>query len=394
MFDYKDWLEKHSQLVQSVNRACDLNNKFDSNKCASATAVMNFSMQDINGFFQNQDHKTATADLCFLIRNIDVIITSILDLNHELLGIGLNKQQKALEKCFNNPKIISDFRTLRSLILAHPVDTNFINNDGIQETVFLEDILPTSSMDAMIGLSGHDYTLRMCSPNTKASHFKPLFMNKDIIPVINEIIAGMHLLTQKLNVLINECETKLRNIPLVIDNSSIINYILSLDKELKIRYPDCIDDTEYEDGNIKHWSIIYDCLDYFNVSFTETTQIKYDEFLQYIRNELNRIENDLQQMTYDEDEGQYFELCHNSNFAENEHYAKEKMLYLKHSDKTSFTTDDIPNTTPSNALWGVQQFKILIPYIEQYIPVDLSVSDKGLYCEYLAANYLSNIIKE
>ena len=70
------------------------------------------------------------------------------------------------------------------------------------------------------------------------------------------------------------------------------------------------------------------------------------------------------------------------------------MAYLDESDATSFTEEDILNTTPSNALWGVQQFKKLIPYIEQYIPVDTTVSDRELYCEYIAAEYLSNIERD
>ena len=32
-----------------------------------------------------------------------------------------------------------------------------------------------------------------------------------------------------------------------------------------------------------------------------------------------------------------------------------------------------------------------MPYIEQYFTVDTSVSDKGLYCQYVLASYLHNI---
>ena len=156
-YDCKDWTEKHNYCVESVSRICELDSKYDVNKCSSAMAVINFSMQDIDSYFKN-DNRTS-AELCYLIRNIDVIITSILDLNHDLLGVGLSRQDKAIEKCFNRPKIIHDFRTLRSLLLAHPVDTNYTNDEGQRETVYLEDILPANPMDKLIKMGAHDYTL-------------------------------------------------------------------------------------------------------------------------------------------------------------------------------------------------------------------------------------------
>lgn len=388
-YDYRDWTEKHNKCVEAVNRLCELNaSKYNICRCMSATAVMKFSMQDIDVYFKNNNQ--TSAELCFLIRNIDVIITSILDLNHDLLGIGLSRQDKAIGKCFDRPEIIHSFRTLRSLLLAHPIDTNYINDEGQRETVYLEDILPAKPMDELVKMGEHDYTLRMCHPDTESSHFKPLKIDTDIIPVINEIVNGIRLLTEKLQKIISEYEEKLQNEPLIIDNSNVEKYIMTLDNELKKRYPGCVTDTKYIDGSVKHYSIVYDCLKYIKTSFSSKTQEKYDIFLNYIMSELKCIEKDLQAMTYDSSEESYFSLCYNSDFAENESYAKEKMIYLDESDATSFTEEDIPNITSSNALWGIQQFKKLIPYIEQYIPVDTTVSDRGLYCEYIAAEYLSN----
>ena len=388
-YDYCDWAQKHNHCVKLVRRVCELNAKYDISKCSSATAVMSFSMQDIEHFFESEQH--TSAELCFLIRNIDVIITSILDLNHELLGVGLNKQSNAIEKCFNNKKIINDFRTLRSLILAHPVDTNYINDDGKQEIVYLEDILPPHSF---LHLSEKcDYVLRICHPNTGFFHFEPLKIDEDIIPVINEIVVSISILSQKLQESILQYESILKNEPLNISHDNTESYVMSLDKELEKRYPSCVNNNKCSDGSTRHYSIVFNCLLYIKATFREQTQKKYNIFLQYIKDELKHIESDLQSMTYDVDENSYFILCHNQDFAKNESYSKEKMSYLRDSDKKSFTLDEIPNTTNSDTLWGIQQFKVLIPYIEQYIPVDTTVSDKELYCEYIAANYLSNIQK-
>ena len=387
--NYYDWVQKHNHCVELVERICELNTKYDISKCSSATAVMNFSMQDIEHYFESGQH--TPAELCFLIRNIDVIITSILDLNHELLGVGLNRQSNAIEKCFKNKKIISDFRTLRSLILAHPVDTNYINDDGKQEIVYLEDILLPRSLPHLSEKC--DYVLRMCYPNTEFSHFKLLKVDKDIIPVINEITTGISIFSQKLQESISQYESVLKSEPLNINYDNIESYVISLDKELEKRYPSCVNNNKYADGSTRHYSIVFNCLLYIKATFREQTQKKYNIFLQYIKDELKHIESDLQSMTYDIDENSYFILCHNQDFANNESYAKEKMSYLRDSDKKSFTLDEIPNTTNSDALWGIQQFKVLIPYIKKYIPVDTTVTDKELYCEYVAANYFSNIQK-
>lgn len=391
-YDYNKWLENHNKCVGLIRRICDLNTKYDINRCSAAMAVMNFSMQDIEDYFKSGKH--TSAELCFLIRNVDVIIISILDLNRDLLGVGRKKQDEVIKKCFTHPKIIHDFRTLRSLILAHPVDTHYVNDKGEIETVFLENIRPVSKWDAFMKLGEHDYTLRMCNPDTRSSHFKPLRIDEDIVPVINEIVDGIDILSQKLRASIIQYENELKNTLLNVKHDDLKSYILSLDRELKKRYPSCVEDDKFDNGTIRHDSIIYDCLMYVEASFAEQTQERFNVFLEYIESELHKIEIDLQSMNYDVSENSYFKLCDNKGFAPKEHYAKEKMSYLHYSNSTSFTWDDVPASTDSNVLWGVQQFKVLIPYIQQYMPVDTNVSDKELYCEYVAAQYLSNIVKD
>ena len=90
-------------------------------------------------------------------------------------------------------------------------------------------------------------------------------------------------------------------------------------------------------------------------------------------------------MEYDEDN--YFELLYCPYFAPSLSYEKKKMEYLRNSNGTSYTEEFIGNDTPSNALWGVRCFRRLIPYIEQYFPVDISVSDKEIYCCKLLLQY-------
>mgnify|MGYP004511479921 CR=1 FL=1 len=390
-YNYDEWINIHNECSKSVNRICKLNKAYDKNKCISALCVMNYAMQDINASLEHK--KQSFAELCFLIRNIDVIITCILDLNKILLNVSLKKQDNALSKCFSDSTLVHDFRTLRSLIIAHPIDTNFINEAGNPDTIYLRDVL-TSKYVGSFSNEKFDYNLIFSCPHTNQQIEKFLLINRDIIPVIEDIINSIVQFTNKINSNIYSCEEKLKNTKLKIESKTITSYIISLDKELQKRYPGQVYDTELSNGSVDHFSIIYDCLIYVNKSFSEKTQKAYEKFLKYIKDELKRIEQDLQNMTYDTSGSSYFALLNNPDFAKDKHYAKEKMEYLKRSNKTSFTLAEISNETNSDELWGIQQFKILIPYIEEYFPVDTTVSDKDLYCEYIMAEYLSNFTKE
>ncbi len=79
---------------EKVRRLCELNNSRNYVKCNSTLCVMNNAMQDIQEYFENgKDHLLNYV----LIRNIDVVVTGMLDINNLLLGIGINKQGKAIE---------------------------------------------------------------------------------------------------------------------------------------------------------------------------------------------------------------------------------------------------------------------------------------------------------
>lgn len=383
--DYELWEKTQDVCVKMVRRFLELNNK-NSVKCNSILCVMNNAMQDIR--LSLESNKKSSAELCFLIRNIDVIVTGILDINNLLLGIGLKKKENAIERCFTDKKIICGFRTLRSQILAHPVDTQYINDRGDAEIVYLEDVEPFNPLyDGFLVKTKCDYVKRMCRPESNNSYFEPLSLEKDIFPTINVIIESVKLLSNNIERQIDIEEDALRKEPLCLEKSTINDYIISLDRELERRYPSAIEIVEDIDGEKEHYSIVYQCLMFFEVEFINETQEKYDVFLEYVKSELNKIEEDLRQMQFNEDK--YFSMLYNSDFASEFSYECGKMCYLLESNKKSYTEEYIGKDTLSNTLWGIRCFRILIPFIREYIPVDLNVSDRGLYCEYVAANYLS-----
>lgn len=261
-FNYELWKNRYEDCVEIVRRFCELSNDKDYVKCNSVLCVINNAMQDIQLYFEN--NKKSSAELCFLIRNIDVIVTGILDINKLLLGIGLNKTEKAIERCFTDKKIICGFRTLRSQILAHPVDTQYINDRGSSEVVYLEDFRPFNQrFDGFLVKTKCDYIKRMCRPESDDSYFEPLSEEYDIVPVINVIIESIKLLSDNIKRQIKVEEDVLIKQPLCLVKGTINDYITSLDRELEKRYPSAIQNIEYVDGKKKHYSIVYQCLMFF-----------------------------------------------------------------------------------------------------------------------------------
>lgn len=384
-FNYELWRTNHDICVEKVRRFCELDNNRNYVKCNSTLCVMNNAMQDIQEYFEND--KKSSAELCFLIRNIDVIVTGILDINNLLLGIGLNKTNRAIEKSFTNKETISKFRTLRSQILAHPVDTYYPNDRGDSEIVYLEDFRPfNQNYDGFLVKTKCDYVKRMCRPESEYSYFEPLSVKDDIVPAINVIIESIELLSANIEKQIELEETVFKQC-LCLKEDTIVNYIISLEKELEKRYPSVAENYEDMNGEKRHYSIIYQCLIFFEAKFASETQEQYDKFLIYLKSELKKIEDDLQQMKFNEDK--YFNLLYNKNFAQGHSYECSKMQYLLDSQDKSYTDEIIGNDTSSDVLWGIKCFRTLIPFISKYIKVDLNVSDKELYCEYIAANYFS-----
>ena len=102
-FDYELWRTNHNICVGKVRRLCELDNSRNYVKCNSTLCVMNNAMQDIQEYFENG--KRSSAELCFLIRNIDVVVTGMLDINNLLLGIS-NKVRRELKEDFDSHRCV------------------------------------------------------------------------------------------------------------------------------------------------------------------------------------------------------------------------------------------------------------------------------------------------
>ena len=383
--DFKLWKEKTEKCRQEAEQFCDFDKSKDSFKCETIFYFMQNVIEDVQSFFMESNK--SVGDFCFLVRNIDIVISGILFLNNNLLGVGLNKAEKSIEKCFTNKEAICEFRTLRSLILAHPFDTFYYIEKGKSETKYLENIYQYESGPLDFAIKEEcDYVKELCCPKSGVSSYEPISIKKDIVPVVESIITSIDSLTKNITKQLIELKDKLLREPLCLKRDTMREYILSLNKELEKRCPYAIEKGIYENGESFYSSIVYNCQIYFDVVFKKETQEKYEEFLDYIKKELEKIEFDLQKMEFDENK--YFSFLKHSFLTKKLAYQESKMKYLLKNNKKAYTNKPIPN---KNVLFGIKCFYLLESDINKYIPVDNSVSSEGLYCQYMAARYFSNV---
>lgn len=415
--NFESWFKWHNVSVHKIERFCELRKCSDEDfiKCDSMLCAINHAISDIYTYFKNQ--VDSRAELCFLVRNIDFIISCIKDINNILFATGTSNNEIVYGKCFVDSKVISKFRFFRSLILAHPITkyTNDIklfglelNNKDKQSILYLEDIICGNII--LHDNDNYKYKLRLCRKDSS----QPIFVNLDfdeyITDVINVIIKSVKDLCKKLYRKIKVKEVELRNCRLNIDNTNMLTYINSLHKELRVRYPSYIREEHinyfdvsdnlselqpfnYSENdlckNIVYNSVIKDCLIFFSVKFSDATQIKYDVFLEYLKKELKRIEHDLQTMHYDENKDYFSYLYCYMRGLINGDIIHRDLQVLQYGDRFPFigSFDYFKLSDAESCLYHI------IGEIEKYIHLDKSVNDKGLYCQYMAAVYLSNLEK-
>lgn len=171
----------------------------------SSCCVVDRAMMDIDYYFKT--NACSRESFIYLIRNIDFVVTSVIALNENLGFIADKKNGKKLKKSFgiDDHKTIEDFRILRSMVLAHPVNTNFINDNGESSIVYLENIYPMRGSNVLKlfhkEVSDGDYLLQIGDPNSEEcrSYYEPLLIDRDIKPVIEALYRGFDRLTSKLD---------------------------------------------------------------------------------------------------------------------------------------------------------------------------------------------------
>ena len=121
----------------------------ESIRCNSSLCAVKDSMLSLDKYFGKETG--SLAEVRFLVENVYVMITGILELNNSLFEVDLTEIEKAIEKSFTDKDVIRKFRALRDSVSEHP----------------------------------EVYVLRAIS------------LKDEIVPVINVVLDSMEQLTQK-----------------------------------------------------------------------------------------------------------------------------------------------------------------------------------------------------
>ena len=380
MYNFKSFSNENqlAKCREVIKCLCGIDLKYDNPKYQTLLNKIYLCEQNIQYRLSN-DIKTYSK-LCALVYDIHQLISHIIDLNCAIFNINRNDLHDVMQKCFYNPLLIDKFNILYNLIIPyyrHKENTLVVTH--FDKVVRVNNILTANEYKRLYNLSNtqstdFDFVIDIIDTTTNESHFESIRIVDDIIPVIVELELDTHKFLLNVEDILSYYNAHDRKIPLDLDKSDLKSYVASLKKELYKRYPSA-------DGDILDM-----CEVFITTSFKSPTQEKYNIFLNYIISELHKIEYDLQSMTYDITEKSYLSLYND------EIDTPIEDLFFSDNSTLNYNEEEIKLYIPDYIREAIEQFKNITPLIEQYMPVDLSVSDKGLYCQYKAYQYLRKVL--
>lgn len=380
MYNFKN-LSNENQFAkckEAIKCLCEIDSKYDYSKYRTLLNEIYLCRQNIQ-YRLNGDIQTYSK-LCALVYDIHQLTSHIIDLNCAIFNINRNNLHDVMQKCFYNPLLIDKFNILYNLVVPyyqHRENTMVVTH--FNKVVRVDNILTADEYKRLYNLSNtqstdFDFVIDIFDTETHESHFESIRIVDDIILVVVEIERDIHKFLLSVEGILKYYNAHSREVPLDLDRSDLKSYVASLKKELYKRYPSA------DSG-------VLDMCDIFiNVSFKSPTQEKYNIFLGYVISELHKIEYDLQSMTYDITEKSYLSLCND------EIDTPIEDLFFSDNSTLNYNEEEIKLYIPDYIREAIEQFKNITPLIEQYMPVDLSVSDKGLYCQYKAYQYLRKVL--
>lgn len=397
----------------------------NSERVHGALVVANRSIVDIESQLEAFEADDPALSVFYqLVVKVDCLIGAAECLYRELLFSG-NKAN--LRKCLDGEwgadlGSIQHFRMLRSLAIAHPLETDRYPYLGVgkEDGVWCEDVLPRSSLRGDEG----DYVLVLLKPENAFGERLQVSIRKDFVVPANCALDALErlgeALSRKLQRKIAELSGTLLRARLEMSTQS---YLVALKQDLAERYPSKIERIVYDDGFVYERSIIDSAEQLLSVSFAdECAAAAYEGYRNALREALNWFADALQKMSLEEGratEGgagaapnaedtlravihpscsRIVSLCS----IDNAHYCFEKILsYLASSEDRSIESARLKliefdysgcmvGDACSNAEWGVIQLLRVQDAIQQYFPLVTDASDAELYCQVCAAAYYSN----
>lgn len=388
--------------LEKMNRYNELNITDHTEKIDTAAVIINYAIQDINRnikevneLAEKKERRYSTRIFYELVIKTDHIIHSV-DQVSKIMKIK-NGKNIAIEK----------FRRIRSLTLAHPLETTRYENQGFgnENIKWCEDVRPFNPLFNYKDKTGDFYMVIK-------EQGKDL-PEREAVSIENDILEAAKIAIKRLDLIANEFETWINKQTEFFQKKDIFDGVENfsndgefLDKlfiALKERYPSKVEVINYDGGKIVENSIIDDIKARLLLDLEDE---KRNETYKVYRNELKTVVEkfavQLQDMTLDEEiENELRDIFFpdvktlEKLVGVNLTYINDKIHeYLYNSDDFSFYSIQQRNIRSeselSNSEFSFAKIYDLLEYLTPYFDIDLNSSDRIIAIQYYVALFLLN----
>ncbi|KAF1298166.1 hypothetical protein BAU15_09995 [Enterococcus sp. JM4C] len=388
--------------LEKMNRYNKLNITDHTEKINTAAVIINYAIQDINRnvkevnkLAEKKERRYSTRIFYELVIKTDHIIHSV-DQVSKIMKIK-NDKNIAIEK----------FRRIRSLTLAHPLETTRYENQGfgIENIKWCEDVRPFNPLFNYKDKTG-DFYMVIKEQGKDLPEREAVSIEKDILEAAKIAIKRLDLISNEFEIWINKQTEFFQKKDIFEGVEKFSNdgeYLEKLFIALKERYPSKVEVINYADGKIVENSIIDDIKARLLLHFEDK---KRNETYKVYRNELKTVVEkfafQLQDMSLNEEienelRNIFFPTVKNlEEIAEMDlTYINDKIHeYLYNSNDFSFYSIQQrtirSESELSNSEFSFAKIYDLLEYLTPYFDIDLNSSDRIIAIQYYAALFLLN----
>lgn len=438
-------LNIYNQYKKNIDRYLELEPIDQKEKVDAITLNIRYIIEDINEQIDRYNSKEIDLGIYYqMMIKVDFMISAI----EELYKIFLNyKKCKILEEIFKEEdlKEINKFRLLRSLTLAHPLETTRYPEVGYgkENNKWYIDIHPLSPTDRLFdtnnSLKDGDFVLKIKEQGKEYINKEPIYIEKNIFNIAQIVLKYLKNFNELIEKKVSDKIEILKSQKIEINKERLSKEdILKLKSELKKRYPSYIEIIDKEKFNPEDFKRkIEEFLKVGNLEYIQEDQTEESEYIQeeycsldnalivleieFKDSNINNLYNEykesvkkviieyaeaLQNMSLEEDEE---EKLNNAIFPNTEvlKSKNEKNLYrcekiqsnlLKSNNKSidkvreklkEYTYQEC-ECIFNEIEWEIMQLLMLEEDIKEYFPIDIDVNDKMLFAQYCAALYFAN----
>lgn len=364
-------------------RLSELKNFGKEHRIKTAMVVINYSIQDINHVINtvNEDGtiRKDTGIFYQLMVKSDLILHSIETITKDL-NLAQDKEAEIVKR-------VRSFKLLRSLTIAHPLDTTRYKDFGYgnEEMKWCEDVRPYNRITSLIILGDFDFVLSIIKENSDdLPEYRGVNIETDIIDLVRNLILLFNSINKKLRDDLEAEISKLKRTPINIDETNTVSYFDSLIENVKRRYPSKIEVVKYADGKIVEYSILHTVKKLYMIELPREQESYYNVFREHLLFLIHKYEESLQEMELEGYESQaeldIRSIIHPSSIKlKTKLFGTNKIIeYLSESRCTSISKvfkEDFDISHCSNGEYGVYQLLELKEELDGFFPIHFDMED-------------------